>query len=162
MKWKTKKTTWVFVFQKCGKFWSVFAGTFHNPLISEEWFIEILFWMKKKKGFKSELDWSLPNSISMFPTFILFSFFGQGEAVLFYTKIPYLHLLFTLTLSHDEGVCSVTGICLTVPRPRASLFRWAANNRSSFFSSSFKLLQYLQKKVNLCKKHSSFFLYFLK
>ena len=36
---KNKKTTWVFVFQKYGKFWSVSLGHFikHNPLISEEW-----------------------------------------------------------------------------------------------------------------------------
>ena len=51
-----------------------------------------------------------------------------------------------LTVSQDDGVCNVTGICLTVPRPRASRLRWAANNRNSFFSSSFKLLQYLEGK----------------
>ena len=38
-KWKTKKTTWVFVFQKSGKFWSISLGHFikHKPHISEEW-----------------------------------------------------------------------------------------------------------------------------
>ena len=35
---KRKKTSWVFVFQKYGKFWSVSLGHFiqHKPLISEE------------------------------------------------------------------------------------------------------------------------------
>ena len=35
-----KKTNWVFVFQKYGKFRSVLLGHFikHKPLISEEWF----------------------------------------------------------------------------------------------------------------------------
>ena len=49
------------------------------------------------------------------------------------------------TCSHVAGLWRVTGICLTVPRPRASLFLWAENSLSSFFSSSLKLLQYLQK-----------------
>ena len=49
-----------------------------------------------------------------------------------------------LTFSHAEGVGNVTGICLTVPLPRASRFRCAANNLNSFFSSSFRLLQYLE------------------
>ena len=48
-----------------------------------------------------------------------------------------------LTCSHVAAFCRVTGICLTVPRPRASLFLWAENNLSSFFSSSLRLLQYL-------------------
>ena len=47
------------------------------------------------------------------------------------------------TCSHVAGFWRVTGICLTVPRPRASLFLWAENNLSSFFSSSLRLLQYL-------------------
>ena len=36
---KNEKTTWVFVFQKCGKFWTISLGHFiqHKPLISEEW-----------------------------------------------------------------------------------------------------------------------------
>ena len=34
-----KKTAWVFVFQKYGKFWSILLGHFikHIPLMSEEW-----------------------------------------------------------------------------------------------------------------------------
>ena len=38
MIWKMKKTTWVFIFQKYGKFWSVLLRHFinHKPLISEE------------------------------------------------------------------------------------------------------------------------------
>ena len=38
-KWTTKKTTWVFVFQKYGKFWSVSLEHLveHKPLISEVW-----------------------------------------------------------------------------------------------------------------------------
>ena len=37
-KWKTKKTTWVFIYQKYAKFWSVLLELFvkHKPLISEE------------------------------------------------------------------------------------------------------------------------------
>ena len=37
-KWKTKETTWIFVFQKYGTFWSVLLGYFikHKPLIPEE------------------------------------------------------------------------------------------------------------------------------
>ena len=36
---KNKKTMWVFIFQKYGKFWSVSLEYFikHKPLISEEW-----------------------------------------------------------------------------------------------------------------------------
>ena len=39
MKWKMKNSTWIFVFQKYGKFWSISQGHFikHKPLISEEW-----------------------------------------------------------------------------------------------------------------------------
>ena len=39
MKWKTKKTTCVFLYIKYGKFWSVSQGHYveHKPLISEEW-----------------------------------------------------------------------------------------------------------------------------
>jgi hypothetical protein len=48
-----------------------------------------------------------------------------------------------LTASQVAGVWRVTGSCFTVPRPRASRFRWAENSRSSFFSSSERLLQYL-------------------
>ena len=35
-----KKTTWVFVFPKYGKFWSISLGQIikHKPLISEEWY----------------------------------------------------------------------------------------------------------------------------
>ena len=51
-----------------------------------------------------------------------------------------------LTLLHFTGECRVTGICLTEPLPSASRFLWAANNLSSFFSSSLKLLQYLKEK----------------
>lgn len=51
-----------------------------------------------------------------------------------------------LTLSHFMGVWSVTGICLTEPLPRASRFLWLANKRSSFFSSSLRLLQNLHHK----------------
>ena len=46
----------------------------------------------------------------------------------------------------------MTGICLTVPLPRASLFLCAAKSLSSFFSSSLRLLQYLKqhKKASAC------------
>ena len=39
MKWKTKKTTWVFLYIKYSKFWSVSLEHFVEckPLISEEW-----------------------------------------------------------------------------------------------------------------------------
>ena len=35
MKWKTRKTTWVFLIQKYGKFWNILLGHFikHKPLI---------------------------------------------------------------------------------------------------------------------------------
>ena len=38
-KWKTKKTTWVFLYIKYSKFWSVLLEHFveRKPLISEEW-----------------------------------------------------------------------------------------------------------------------------
>ena len=40
---KGKKITWVFVFQKYGKFWSISLEHFikHKPLISEEWYYSI-------------------------------------------------------------------------------------------------------------------------
>ena len=39
MKWKTKKTTWVFLYIKYSKFWSISLENFveRKPLISEEW-----------------------------------------------------------------------------------------------------------------------------
>ena len=39
MKWNTKKTTWVFLYIKYSKFWSVSLEHFieRKPLISEEW-----------------------------------------------------------------------------------------------------------------------------
>ena len=45
MKWKIKKTTWVFLFQKYGKFWSILLEHFteHKPLISEEWSFILFF-----------------------------------------------------------------------------------------------------------------------
>ena len=45
MKWKKKKTTWVFVFQKYGKCWSISLGHFikHKPLISEECKFNFIF-----------------------------------------------------------------------------------------------------------------------
>ncbi len=59
--------------------------------------------------------------------------------------------------------CCAIGSCLTCPLPSASLLRWPANSRSSFFSSSLKLWQYL-KRENIqrrfqfqfiwCNKHS--------
>ena len=58
--------------------------------------------------------------------------------------------IFKLTPSHDEGHWMVTGTCLTVPLPKASLFLWAENNLSSFFSSSLRLLQYLFKRNRRC------------
>ena len=57
-----------------------------------------------------------------------------------------------LTASQVTGVWSVTGSCLTVPLPSASRFRWAENRRSSFFSSSLRLLQYLNRA--LCLHHT--------
>ena len=59
--------------------------------------------------------------------------------------------IFKLTPSHDEGHWMVTGTCLTVPLPKASLFLWAENNLSSFFSSSLKLLQYLFERNSRCR-----------
>ena len=42
---KLKKSTYVFIFQKYGKFWSVLIGHFikQNPLISEEWSFYIFY-----------------------------------------------------------------------------------------------------------------------
>ena len=41
---KNEKNTWVFIFQKYGKFWSVLLEHFikHKPLISEEWLTHYL------------------------------------------------------------------------------------------------------------------------
>ena len=65
-----------------------------------------------------------------------------------WANVCYQNLIWEKTIStcsHVAGFWRVTGICLTVPRPRASLFLWAENNLSSFFSSSLKLLQYLEQ-----------------
>ena len=60
-------------------------------------------------------------------------------------------LYFELTASQVTGVCRVTGSGLTVPRPSASRFLCWENRRSSFFSSSDKLLQYLEQKSSSLK-----------
>ena len=56
MKWKTKKTTWVFLFQKYGKFWSVLRELFfeHKPLISEECpsKIWLVMYTERSKGWR--------------------------------------------------------------------------------------------------------------
>ena len=49
----------------------------------------------------------------------------------------------------------MTGSCLTVPRPSASRLRCAEKRRSSFFSSSERLLQYLHTEVVLSHNISS-------
>ena len=63
MKWKTKKTTCIFVFQKYGKIWSVSLEHFikHKPLISEEW------WSTTYKVWKVQIvkdSWGLTFNIT--------------------------------------------------------------------------------------------------
>ena len=52
---KNEKTTWIFVFQKYGKFSSVSQGHFikHKPLISEECHLKVLTYNSNLGNFKA-------------------------------------------------------------------------------------------------------------
>ena len=73
---KNEKSTWVFIFQKYGKFWSILLGHFikHKPLISEEWYSGEL------KSFESCTDHSKVHTLFIALFFPILAHYGATQS----------------------------------------------------------------------------------
>ena len=108
MKWKTKKTTWVSVFQKYGKLWNISLGHFikHKLLISEECtltgcivvFIIALSILIIPYGFLDyfeKTDSQMCAKISLWIFFVLLNSFYCGALTMFFSsefRIPFISI----------------------------------------------------------------------